>query len=119
MPRTTPSTFAVERLRQRLVTQVKDFFTDVEEGEGPTPASDEALFEKDSPIRMVHADVVAMMIGGIRGLLLQMLHPHALQGVLDYSDFRSDAHGRYGGPRGSSLSPHMRIGTRPMQQLTG
>lgn len=74
--------------------QVKDFFTDVEGGEGPTPASDDALFERDTPIRMVHADVIAMMIGGIRGLLLQMLHPQALQGVLDYSDFRNDAHGR-------------------------
>ena len=74
--------------------QVKDFFTDVEGGEGPTPASDDALFERDTPIRMVHADVIAMMIGGIRGLLLHMLHPHALQGVLDYSDFRNDAHGR-------------------------
>jgi len=27
-------------------------------------------------------------------LLLQMLHPHALQGVLDHSNFRSDMHGR-------------------------
>jgi uncharacterized protein (DUF2236 family) len=35
-----------------------------------------------------------MMVGGIRGLLLQMLHPHALQGVLDHSNFRSDMHGR-------------------------
>ena len=92
--RKAPLNIASERFRQRLVTQVKDFFTDVGEGEGPTPASDDALFERDSPIRMVHADVVAMMIGGIRGLLLQMLHPHALQGVLDYSDFRNDAHGR-------------------------
>ncbi len=90
----SPLNIASEKFRHRLVTQVKDFFTDVGEGEAPTPASDEALFERDSPIRLVHADVVAMMIGGIRGLLLQMLHPHALQGVLDYSDFRNDAHGR-------------------------
>ena len=57
-------------------------------------AVDEALFARDTPIRMVHADIVAMMVGGIRGLLLQMLHPHALQGVLDHSNFRSDMHGR-------------------------
>ena len=62
--------------------------------EAPVPVSDEALFAKDTPIRMVHADIVAMMVGGIRGLLLQMLHPHALQGVLDHSNFRSDMHGR-------------------------
>jgi len=69
-------------------------FNDVEAGERSVPPSDEALFEKDTPIRMVHADVVAMMVGGIRSLLLQMLHPHALQGVLDHSNFRTDMHGR-------------------------
>ena len=58
------------------------------------PAIGQALFERDSPIRLVHADIVTMMVGGVRGLLLQMLHPHALQGVLDHSDFRSDMHGR-------------------------
>ncbi len=58
------------------------------------PPSDAALFERDTPIRMVHADVVSMMVGGIRSLLLQMLHPHALQGVLDHSNFRVDMHGR-------------------------
>ena len=30
----------------------------------------------------------------MRSLLLQMLHPHALQGVLDHSNFRADMHGR-------------------------
>ena len=81
-------------LRRELVRRVRAVFNDVERGEGPVPISDEALFERDSPIRMVHSDVVSMMVGGVRGLLLQMLHPHALQGVLDYSDFRSDMHGR-------------------------
>ena len=77
-----------------LVERVRGVFNDVEGGEQPVPVSDEALFEKDSPIRLVHADIVGMMVGGIRGLLLQMLHPHALQGVLDHSNFRSDMHGR-------------------------
>ena len=83
-----------ERLRLKLVEQVRGVFNDVESGQQPVPPSDEALFAKDTPIRMVHADIVAMMVGGIRGLLLQMLHPHALQGVLDHSNFRSDMHGR-------------------------
>ncbi|PZT86739.1 MAG: DUF2236 domain-containing protein [Citromicrobium sp.] len=83
-----------ERLRLALVEKVRGVFNDVENGQKPVPPSDDALFEKDSPIRMVHADIVAMMVGGIRGLLLQMLHPHALQGVLDHSNFRSDMHGR-------------------------
>lgn len=84
----------VEFLRQKLVGRVRATFNDVEGGEQPIPVSDEALFARDTPIRMVHADVVGMMVGGIRGLLLQMLHPHALQGVLDHSNFRSDMHGR-------------------------
>ena len=83
-----------EKLRLKLVEKVRGVFNDVEGGEQPVPVSDEALFVKNTPIRMVHADVVAMMVGGIRGLLLQMLHPHALQGVLDHSNFRSDMHGR-------------------------
>ncbi len=90
MPITTPS----ERIRQKLVGRVRAVFNDAEQGERPTPPSDEAYFAKDTPIRMVHADAVSMMIGGIRSLLLQMLHPHALQGVLDHSNFREDMHGR-------------------------
>ena len=83
-----------ERLRLALVGRVRAVFNDAQSGEEPVPPSGEALFEKDSPIRMVHADVVGMMVGGIRGLLLQMLHPHALQGVLDHSNFRADMHER-------------------------
>lgn len=84
----------VESLRLKLVSQVRGVFHDASKGQQPTPPSDDALFERDSPIRLVHADLVGMMTGGVRGLLLQMLHPHALQGVLDHSNFREDMHGR-------------------------
>ena len=84
----------IEAFRQSLVVKVRGVFNDTQAGEAPVPPSDEALFERNSPIRMVHADVVSMMVGGIRSLLLQMLHPHALQGVLDHSNFRADMHGR-------------------------
>lgn len=90
MPPPDPAEF----LRRKLVAKVRGVFNDVEGGQRRVPPSDEALFERDSPIRLVHADVVAMMVGGIRSLLMQMLHPHALQGVLDHSDFRADMHGR-------------------------
>jgi uncharacterized protein (DUF2236 family) len=89
MPR-KPSEF----LREKIVGNIRDVFNDRQSGQEPVPPSEDALFERDSPIRMVHADVVGMMVGGVRSLLLQMLHPHALQGVLDHSDFRRDAHGR-------------------------
>lgn len=42
----------------------------------------------------IHADVTTMMIGGISSLLLQMLHPKALAGVWDFSNFRTDMGGR-------------------------
>jgi uncharacterized protein (DUF2236 family) len=84
----------IELVRRRLVGRVRATFNDVAAGQQPVAISDEALFERDSPIRMVHSGVVSMMVGGIRSLLLQMLHPHALQGVLDHSDFRADMHGR-------------------------
>lgn len=84
----------IESFRQALVGKVRGVFNDPEVGEKPVPPSDEALFERNSPIRMVHADIVSMMVGGMRSLLLQMLHPHALQGVIDHSNFREDMHGR-------------------------
>ena len=84
----------IEKLRLRVVDHVRGVFNDRASGQEPVPPSDNALFEPDSPIRMVHADLVGMMVGGIRGLMIQMLHPHALQGVLDHSNFREDMHGR-------------------------
>ncbi len=83
-----------EFVRRRLVNTVRGVFNDIPGGQRPVAISDDALFERDSPIRMVHSGVVSMLVGGIRSLLLQMLHPTALQGVLDHSDFRSDMHGR-------------------------
>ncbi len=84
----------IETLRQKVVEQVRGVFNDTANGQQPVPPSDDALFARDTPIRLVHADLVGMMTGGIRGLLLQMLHPEALQGVLDHSNFREDMHGR-------------------------
>lgn len=84
----------IETLRLKVVDQVRGVFNDRAGGQEPVPPSDDALFAKDTPIRTVHADLVGMMTGGIRGLMLQMLHPAALQGVLDHSNFREDMHGR-------------------------
>ena len=50
-------------------------------------------FGDDSVIRRVHADS-AMFVGGLRALLLQSLHPLAMAGVADHSDYRADPWGR-------------------------
>lgn len=54
----------------------------------------EGLLAQGSIVRRVHADFTSMMIGGIGSLLLQMLHPSALGGVWDHSDYRRDMPGR-------------------------
>jgi uncharacterized protein (DUF2236 family) len=48
---------------------------------------DPGLFGPDSVTWRVHADA-SMLVGGLRALLLQMLHPLAMAGVADHSDYR-------------------------------
>ena len=55
--------------------------------------SDLGLFGPDSVTWRLHADPI-MWMAGFRALLLQMLHPRALAGVLQNSNFRSDPWGR-------------------------
>ncbi|MGB0112144.1 MAG: oxygenase MpaB family protein [Ilumatobacteraceae bacterium] len=50
-------------------------------------------FTADAPIRRVHADA-SMFIGGLRALLFQSLHPLAMAGVAEHSDYRVDPWGR-------------------------
>lgn len=58
------------------------------------PPGDTGLFGPGSAVWAVHGDFPSMMIGGVSSLLLQMLHPAALAGVWDHSNFREDMHGR-------------------------
>ena len=55
--------------------------------------SEPGWFEDDAPIRRVHADS-SMFIGGLRALLFQSLHPRAMAGVAEHSDYRHDPWGR-------------------------
>lgn len=56
-------------------------------------AEGERWFAPDAPIRRVHADA-SMFIGGLRALLFQSLHPLAMAGVAQHSDYRADPWGR-------------------------
>jgi uncharacterized protein (DUF2236 family) len=58
------------------------------------PPGDDGLFGPGSAAWVVHGDFTAMMAGGVAALLLQMLHPGALAGVWDHSNFRRDMLGR-------------------------
>lgn len=53
----------------------------------------ERWFDESRPVRVVHSDS-SMFIGGMRALLLQSLHPLAMAGVADHSDYRRDPWGR-------------------------
>ena len=64
------------------------------------PVGDDGLFGPGSAVWAVHGDFTTMMIGGVSSLLLQMLHPAALAGVWDHSNFRDDMHGRLRRPAG-------------------
>lgn len=50
-------------------------------------------FAPDAEIVRVHGDA-AMFIGGIRAILLQTMHPAAMQAVADHSGYRGDMWGR-------------------------
>lgn len=58
------------------------------------PPGDPGLFGPQSVIWQVHRDFTSMLCGGVSALLLQMLHPLALAGVWDHSNFREDMIGR-------------------------
>ncbi len=95
----------VEVLRARLAQAVRSAFS----GGTAAPARDRVttaraigtdgdtgdvgLFGPDSVVWRVHADV-ATLVGGLRALLLQTLHPLAMAGVADHSDYRVDPWGR-------------------------
>lgn len=58
------------------------------------PLGDPGLFGPDSVVWKIHADFSSMMAGGLAALMLQTLHPLALAGVWDHSNFRRDMLGR-------------------------
>ena len=58
------------------------------------PAGDPGLFGPDTITWRIHADFPGMMAGGLCALMLQTLHPRALAGVWDHSNFREDLLGR-------------------------
>ncbi len=59
----------------------------------PAREPDPGLYGPDSVTWRVHADPT-MVLGGLRALLLQAVHPFAMAGVAQHSDFRADPWGR-------------------------
>ena len=85
----------MEAIRRRIETQVMSL-TGLSLGQLDleNPKGDPGLFGPDSISWRVHGDFPSMLVGGISALLLQLLHPLALAGVWDHSNFRQDLLGR-------------------------
>jgi uncharacterized protein (DUF2236 family) len=66
---------------------------DMTAGRAPGQAADPGLFGPGSVTWNIHGDPI-MWIAGVRALYLQALHPRAVRGVTQNSDFREDAWGR-------------------------
>lgn len=56
-------------------------------------APGERWFAEGRPIRIIHGDT-SMFVGGLRALLYQSLHPLAMAGVAQHSDYKADPWGR-------------------------
>ncbi|HUO22783.1 MAG TPA: oxygenase MpaB family protein [Caulobacteraceae bacterium] len=92
--RSTPSLSALSPVRQALVGQVRKVVGGTGDDTVERNRQDTGLFGPDSACWKVHGDFTSMMVGGIAALLVQMLHPRALAGVWDHSNFRHDMSGR-------------------------
>jgi uncharacterized protein (DUF2236 family) len=84
----------VRPIKSAIAAQVVALFNDRTRGERPVKRRPDGLFGPQAVAWRVHGDVTSMMVGGVAGLLLQMLHPAVLAGVWDHSNFRQDMHGR-------------------------
>ena len=89
-------TISIERIRENIATELRARVVGPNASQRTQEIMDapgERWFDEDRPIRLVHGDA-SMFIGGLRALLLQSLHPLAMAGVANYSDYRKDPWGR-------------------------
>lgn len=90
----TPLDALARPLKDAITGNVRALFNDRARGEAPVTRRADGLFGPQAVAWRVHGDVTTMLVGGVSGLLLQMLHPAVLAGVWDHSNFRADMHGR-------------------------
>ena len=87
---------SIEKIRENVATELRARVVVPNASQRTHEIMDapgERWFAEDRPIRLVHGDA-SMFIGGLRALLLQSLHPLAMAGVANYSDYRKDPWGR-------------------------
>jgi uncharacterized protein (DUF2236 family) len=87
---------AVRWFREQVAVTIRDTMTndDTPTRDSRVPIDeDPGLFGPDSVTWRIHQDS-SMLVGGLRALFLQTMHPLAMAGVADHSNFREDAMGR-------------------------
>ncbi len=86
---------ALDPVRARVATAVRSRVAGTDDGRAEriwrTPGP--RWFRPGDPIWRVHSDP-SMMVGGLRALLVQSLHPLAMAGVAGHSGFKGDPWGR-------------------------
>ena len=81
----------VDAIRDRIGASLRQLLAGEREPRELSP--EPGLFGPDSATWHVHADA-SMLVGGIRALLLQTLHPPTMAGVADHSAYKDDPLGR-------------------------
>ena len=97
-PRNVPIEVPIEGLRTWVAARVRAGVIGSPEHAAARHAAlfespGERWFAPDAAICRVHGDS-SMFVGGLRALLLQSLHPLAMAGVAEHSDYRADPWGR-------------------------
>ncbi len=85
-------TSPIDDVRARIGSSLRNLVAGDREPRREPPA-DGGLFGADSATWQVHGDA-SMLVGGIRALVVQTLHPPTMAGVADHSDYRHDPLGR-------------------------
>ena len=88
-PRADP----VTELRERLGRSVRTMLAGDPEPRAMPLLEEDRRFPSTSAVWAVHSDI-SMLVGGLRALLLQTLHPPTLAGVTQHSTYRTDPLGR-------------------------
>jgi uncharacterized protein (DUF2236 family) len=96
LPNASSVSLALDPARQWLADQIRTRVIGDRPGDKAAAimtAPGPRWFDEDRVIRRVHGDA-SMFVGGLRALLLQSLHPLAMAGVAQHSDYRADPWGR-------------------------
>jgi uncharacterized protein (DUF2236 family) len=80
--------------RAGLARNVRRSIGITEEPVPPSMDPEAAFLHPESVARLVHSDLPTMLVGGISALLLQTLHPLAMAGVAEHSNYQEDPLGR-------------------------